>query len=514
MMNLSEAMGGAPFCIGDLLDWPARFYGTRVAIEDNASVTYAELRERSIARSKELSDFGIERFQRWGLIADNSADFFILLFALVRLGAVAAPMQRSRTTEWLEQMAVDSNLEGVITPADFEFSGANLIPESWHEVVMPTGIRIFTAKTLDRVSHTHPVIDVDPALIIWSSGSTRSPRGVVLQHRSVLSNIRSNISSLGLRDEDRTLVVLPVAHAYALIHQCLCHLAVGATLFCPRQPLFAPSLCRNLEEGKITTLSTVPAMLKIFVEGLRATGRRCPELRLVTVGAGRVSKELLADAMDLLPATTFAITYGLTEAGPRVATLFVDRDPIDPACVGKPLPNFEVRIDATQDGISEIRVRSSSLMRSYVDEVWVEGGDHVLRTTDLGEFDEGRLYIRGRLDRSINRGGVLIAAEMIESVLLRHPDVMNAVVHAQSHPFWGQVPVATLSVRKGSLQSIEQLRRFYSRWLTSTEMPTHFVLNQGMGALSSKEQKMLAIFDERITASTSSEEQQKGSEVR
>lgn len=515
MIGLSEAIGSAPFRVGDLLDWPAHFYPSRIAIEDTVPVTYTELRERSIARSTALAKCGVRRFQRWGLIADNSAEYFVSLFALMRLGAVAAPLQRSRTKEWLAQAAASAKLTGILSPADFQFIGSDAMPCSWQPFVVDGELRIFTAdKPAGRAGETSPVIDVDPALIIWSSGSTRAPRGVVLQHRAVLANIRANVKSLGLRDDDRTLVVLPVAHAYALIHQCLCHLSIGATLCCPRQPLLAPSLCRQLEEAEVTTLTTVPAMLKIFVQGLRATGRACPHLRLVTVGAGPVTRETLAEAMDLVPAAQFAITYGLTEAGPRVATNFVDRNHIDPTCVGLPLPNVEIRLDSLRNGASEICLRGSAIKRSYADEPWDEGNDNTLRTADLGETINGRFHVRGRLDRSINRGGVLVAPETIESVLLRHPEVRSAVVMAQPHPFWGEVPVATIALEKGSQQSVEELRRFCIRWLSSAEMPAHFVLTHDATSMSSKDQKMLALFDDRVVASDSAKGQQGGTESR
>jgi fatty-acyl-CoA synthase len=256
-------------------------------------------------------------------------------------------------------------------------------------------------------------------------------------------------------------------------------------------------LCRQLEELEITTLTTAPPVLKILVEGLRRTGRTYPRLRLVTVGAGRANRDTLAEAMDLLPHARFAITSGLTEAGPRVATGFVERENIDPACVGAPLPNMEMRLERSADGASEICVRGRSLMRSYADESWAEGSDHSLRTSDLGEIRDGRLYVRGRLDRAINRGGVLIAAEPIEEAILRHPAVESVRVEAQPHPFWGETPVATLSLRDGQIPpSPEELRQFCARWLSPEEVPARFDVRGGALTLSVKDRSMLALVDD------------------
>ncbi|MGD0774883.1 MAG: class I adenylate-forming enzyme family protein [Candidatus Solibacter sp.] len=502
MIPISEAIGCAPLTVADLLDWPARLYPARVAIQGSEALTFEELRERSVARSEVLAKCGVGRFQRWGLIAENSADFFVTLFALARLGAVSAPIQHNQTGARLSHAVSGARLSGVIAPPHYHLPAfdetAPLVP-----ALASTGFdadghaRIFGTPPAGAPARRSP-LDVDPALIIWSSGSTRAARGVVLQHYAVLANIRSNVAALGLRDDDRTMVVLPVAHAYALIHQCLCHLAVGAAICCPQQPLLAPSLCRQLEECEITTLTLAPPVLNILLEGLRRTRRACPRLRLVTVGASRANRDTLAEAMDLLPHARFAITYGLTEAGPRVATGFVDRQNIDPACVGAPLPNMEIFFRKSADGASEICVRGRSLMRSYADAPWEEGADHSLGTSDLGEISEGRLYVRGRLDRAINHGGVLIAAEPIEEALLRHPAVERARVESRPHPFWGEAPVATLSFRAGHTPpSIDELRQFCARSLSREEIPARFEVGDGTLPVPVKDRAMLSLVGER-----------------
>jgi acyl-CoA synthetase (AMP-forming)/AMP-acid ligase II len=122
-----------------------------------------------------------------------------------------------------------------------------------------------------------------------------------------------------------------LAHAYALIHQCLCHLAIGASVFFPPTPLLGPVLCRTLEEQAISTLTLVPTVLGLLTDGLERTGRTCPNLRLITVGAAQADPAALARLKALLPHTTLALTYGLTEAGPRVATRFLDGELGDPA---------------------------------------------------------------------------------------------------------------------------------------------------------------------------------------
>ncbi|MEJ2010484.1 MAG: fatty acid--CoA ligase family protein, partial [Acidobacteriota bacterium] len=314
---------------------------------------------------------------------------------------------------------------------------------------------------------------MDPALIVWTSGSTGRPRGVVLQHHAVLANMWANIRSLGYRDDDRTLLALPLSHAYPLVHQCLCHLALGATVCIPPTPLVGPILCRALENFSITTLTTVPPLLRILVEGLRRGRRSHSSLRLVTVGAGRADPAVVRDFLRLLPATQLVITYGLTEAGPRVSSSVVDREHINSECVGTPLPNVEVRTSSEDGAGQRILLRGRSLMRSYADDPWVEGTDATFCTADLGELEGGKLYFRGRVGRAINRGGVLVAAEEVERVLLEHPAVVSARVEREEHSFWGEIPVATVCLRPGA-ESVTpaELDRFCAERLPSFGRPT------------------------------------------
>ena len=112
-------------------------------------------------------------------------------------------------------------------------------------------------------------------------------------------------------------------------------------------------------------------------------------------------------------------------------------------------------------------------MRSYADDSWGEGSDHTLATSDLGELKNGKLYFRGRLGRAINRGGVLVAAEEIERVLLEHPAVMWAHVEREEHSFWGEVPVANVCLHPQSEHiSAGELDRFCAERLPGFGRPS------------------------------------------
>src|SRR5215467_10338707 len=267
-MILSQAFRRIPFVAGDLLDWPAAAYPDRPALEcEPGVISFRELLERVVERQRILGSFGVARFERWGLLSDNSADFFISLFALLRLGAVVAPISHATNPAGLEVTAAEARLTGILLRSGSFAADPLLLPR--RATRLAGNLDVFLLD--DSLRRHKPLglpVDVDPALILWTSGSGGPPKGAVFQHFALLGNIRSNICALGLQDDDRTLVLLPLSHAYALVHQCLCHLAIGATVCLVKGPVLPAALCRHMEEARITTLAVVPPLLRVLLEGV------------------------------------------------------------------------------------------------------------------------------------------------------------------------------------------------------------------------------------------------------
>ena len=492
---ISEAVCSEPFLAGQVLDWPARLYGEKSALEwEGGSLTFAQMREAVLRRSAGIEALGAGKGQRWGLLLGNSPDFIISLFALFRLGCVAAPLRCNLPHEKLEAHVELARLDGVLTCPEMQGSLSGM--GRWRpEPASPDpGLMAFVARELRRPD-TLPQVDLDPALILLTSGSTGRSRGAVLQHHAVLANLRSNIKALGLRDDDRTLVVLPLTHAYALVHQCLCHLMIGATVCLAPSPMVGALMHRYLESSAITTVSTAPPVLRVLVAGLNRSKCALPALRLVTVGAAFADRETVNDFLSLLPHTKLAVTYGLTEAGPRVATHFVSRDePFSPECVGEPLPNVAAGLRELGDGRSEIVLRSRAAMCGYADAEDDAGYGATLPTGDTGDIQEGRIHLKGRAGRVINRGGILVGAEQVESVLMAHPAVASARVEAEPHAFWGEVPVATLVLNAGHETTGEdRFKEYCAARLSLEERPVRYVFQAAAAGETGKAGEMASL---------------------
>ena len=329
-MAISDTVRQTPFLLGQILDWPASLYPDRPAVEwEGGSLSFRGLLESVREKEAVLTSLGARRFQRWGLLLTDIPDFLICFFALLRLGCAVSPLREQSPVRPLREDLDLGGFQGLIISEEhyaYDELSANCRTSRLLKLA-PGKVVIWLKEAGEPDSSDGCLVDVDPALILWSSGSTGRPRGVVLQHHAVLANLWANVRALGYRDDDRTLLALPLSHAYPLVHQCLCHLAIGATVCIPPTPLVGPILSRAIEDFSITTLTTVPPLLRILVEGVRRDKRPHSGLRLVTVGAGRADPAIVQDFLRLLPLTQLVITYGLTEAGPRVSSRGISRLP-------------------------------------------------------------------------------------------------------------------------------------------------------------------------------------------
>lgn len=305
-------------------------------------------------------------------------------------------------------------------------------------------------------------------LVLWTSGSTGNSRGIVLEWEGLLWNARANAATLGLQPDDRALVLLDGAYCYALVHQMLSHIAVGASVAIPRQPAWLEATGRFIDRWQPTTLAVVPSILKalLALPRLRAQLRR---LRMITVGGAPIDEPLMRHAQVTMPDTQLVITYGLTEAGPRVCTRVTDANgEAQQGDVGYPLPGVEVRV--AEDG--ELFVRSPSARVATLEDGVVMDAPPWVPTGDLGMVDAtGRVRILGRKRSMINRGGAKLSPGEIEQVLETHPGVARARVVAAPHSRLGEVAKAFVLLRDGGGPSTSELAQLCLEQLGAPWVP-------------------------------------------
>ncbi|MDB5095636.1 MAG: AMP-dependent synthetase [Cyanobacteria bacterium RYN_339] len=276
-----------------------------------------------------------------------------------------------------------------------------------------------------------------PALLLATSGSSGQPKRVALTESGLLWNAGAHADALALPAGVRTLVTSPLAHAFPLVAQVLATLLRGGSLAWPTGAFTPRGFMRQVAADGIGYAALAPALLRLLVE-------RNPEAQdlppILSVGAAPVAAAELSAwvAWAARGGCRLYHTYGLSEAGPRVATLDPEDVPAKAHTVGRPLPGLQVRVEA-----GELWISSPSVMAGYYPGLAGKAPDGWLPTGDLGHLDEdGFLVVSGRLKDMVVCGGVSIWAPELEDALAADPRVVEAAVVARPHAAYGEVPVA------------------------------------------------------------------------
>ncbi len=262
--------------------------------------------------------------------------------------------------------------------------------------------------------------------ILFTSGTTRTPKPVVLTRRNHEASAIASAWNLGVAPDDRWLCVLPVHHIGGLA--ILFRSAIYGTTAVLHERFDPAEVVKAVEAGEVTLASLVATM----VRRMRAAGLSAPRaMRAVLLGGGPVPREQLEwSARFGLPVLQ---TYGMTETASQIATLRVEEALEHHGSAGRPLLGVELRIGDR----GEILVRGPMVARSAL------ANDGWLHTGDAGHLDEdGFLHVQGRLDETIVTGGENVAAPEVEDALLAHPAVADAAVAGQPDAEWGEAVVA------------------------------------------------------------------------
>ncbi|MEO6029971.1 MAG: o-succinylbenzoate--CoA ligase, partial [Candidatus Binatia bacterium] len=295
---------------------------------------------------------------------------------------------------------------------------------------------------------------VDPTAvqtILYTSGTTGRPKGVMLTHANQRASAAASRAHLGVRADDRWLVALPLNHVGGL--SIVMRSVLDGTPLVLHERFDAAAVWQAIDDERITLLSIVPTMLHRLLEHADGAARGT-SLRAVLVGGAALAPALAERAravgLPILP------TYGLTETGSQVATSALDGSATDAATtVGRPLGTTRVRIDdADDEGRGEIVVAGPTVMAGYFRDP--EATAYVLRdgwlhTGDIGRLDAaGCLQVFDRRTDVVISGGENVYPAEVEAVLLAHPAVGEAAVYGAPDPEWGRRVQAAVVLRDGA----------------------------------------------------------------
>ncbi|MCF6390534.1 fatty acid--CoA ligase family protein [Mycobacterium sp. MBM] len=329
------------------------------------------------------------------------------------------------------------------------------------------------------------------AVVLFTSGTTSAPKAVELTHNNLTSYITSTVDFDSAQPGDAALICVPPYHIAGVS-------AALSNLYAGRRMVYltafdAAEWVRLVDAEAVTSATVVPTMLDRIVTALEATETTLPTLRTLAYGGSKVAQPLVRKALTLLPDVGFVNAYGLTETSSTIAVLGPDEhraalssEDTDVArrlgSVGQPVPSVEVQIRGKDGAVlgagepGELYVRGEQVSGRYTGIGSVLDADGWFPTRDIAYLDaEGYLFIGGRSDDTIIRGGENIAPAEIEDVLVEHPHARDCAVVGADDPQWGQIIVAIVVPAAGADPDAEDLRSFVRAQLRGSRTPDRIV---------------------------------------
>lgn len=437
---------------------------------ESRDLTFAELAAGAEAAAKRLASLGLREGDRVALLMDSSVRSVELIHAAQRLGIVLVPLNTRLTVAEIGAL-LDASDSGALI---YDFSYLNSIGALRRDRFRAVeSMAEFDSLPLTRTPELKPIERDAPHTIIFTSGTTGTPKGAVLTNGNHFASALASRDNLGAKPLDRWLDLLPLYHVSGL--SILFRSAIDGSAVVLHRGFNARAANQSLREDRITLLSVVTTMLARMLDDNR--DRQYPSLRCVLVGGGPVPPELVSRAAQI--GVPVAPTYGLTETASQVVTANPKDAIRKPGSCGQPLLGNRIKIvDPDGCGRGEIAVKGPSVMAGYfraAAETRAVLREGWLYTGDIGHFDSDKfLYIDDRRSDLIVTGGENVYPAEVEAVLGTHPAVAEAAVYPVDDPEWGHKVAAAVVARAGLQVSAQELRAWCSSRLAQFKIPTTF----------------------------------------
>jgi acyl-CoA synthetase (AMP-forming)/AMP-acid ligase II len=450
-------------------------------------LTAGQLRDRSAAAASVVTRHGAEKVL---YLAGNGTGFAVALFGAAAAGVPFLPLNYRLSDEQLS--GILARHPGLVLAEDGARAAA-LAPDGSTVLALDAFLAEVT-RTTQVGSDLKPADPESIAVLLMTSGTTAAPKSAVLRHHHLTSYVMGSVEFASAQEEDATMVSVPPYHI-AAVANLLSNLYAGRRIVYLDR-FTAPLWVDLVETERITNAMVVPTMLARIVRYLEETGRTGPAcLRGLSYGGAKVPSSVLEAALRRFPTTGFVNAYGLTETSSSIAVLgpedhrsaMASTDPGERArlgSVGRPLPGVEIQVRDADDRpappgvVGDILVRGTQVAGEYLEKgsTLAEGG--WFPTRDRGHLDpEGFLFVQGRSDDTIIRGGENIAPAEIEDVIVRHEAVAECAVAGLPDVEWGQIIAAFVVLNEGASVTTQELREYVRSHLRSSKTPDqiHFL---------------------------------------
>jgi len=411
----------------------------------------------------------------------------LLIFASARAGLAFTPINYRLSAEGVQSLI--QRLPDPLVIADGRYQ--DMIGDASKRQLTSDDF-LTAARSGEPATEVLAFADPDSvAIVLFTSGTTSQPKAVELTHNNLTSYITGTVEFESAAPDDAALICVPPYHVAGVS-------AALSNLYAGRKMVYLPNFdpqewVRLVNDEHITAATVVPTMLDRIVTVLETDGHQLPSLRNLAYGGSKVGLPLVRRALELLPSVGFVNAYGLTETSSTIAVLTPDdhraaQSATDTAVgrrlgsVGLPVPGIEVQIRAEDGAVlgpgetGELFVRGEQVSGRYTGIGSVLDENGWFPTKDVAMLDEdGYLFIGGRSDDTIIRGGENIAPAELEDVLFEHPHVRNVAVVGVEDAQWGQAIVAVVVPAPGADPDPDELREYVRKSLRGSRTPDRVV---------------------------------------
>ena len=441
--------------------------------------TFARTSERVNRLGNALAGLGIEKGDRIAILQVNCPQYVESYYAAAKLGAIFVPLNFRSKQDELSYMLGNAEAKALLVGNRYLDMVRAMLPHlpSVKQCVsmddkqpdIPYYEHLVGSSSPDEV--LSEIDDEDITMLVYTAGTTGLSKGVPLRHSGFASYVLENVDPASPDIEERNLLTVPLYHV-AGIQAMLAAVYGGRTLVLMRQ-FETQEWMETVQREQVTRAMLVPTMLKRIIDAPDFTRYNLGSLKVLTYGAAPMPFEVISKAIEVMPRVKFINAFGQTETASTITALGPEDHVIEgtgeerekklkrlTSSIGRPLSDVEVKIVDEQGAevpmgeVGEITARGPRVMSGYWrDEqktAQVITPDGWLHTGDMGWVDgEGYIYLAGRGDDMIIRGGENISPEEIENALYSHPKIEEAAVIGVPDPEWGQEPVAFVVLKSG-----------------------------------------------------------------
>jgi len=483
------------------LEKSANLYPEKPAIfSANKWYTYGFINKQANRLSHFLLKSGVKKSDRVGFLLENSLEYIITYYATLKTGAITVALNTESVESDIAFVLKDCGIKLLLTSKNHFIKTKALLEQKtilkhlliWGDrksvKLKKTGnLLSFLPEALSPIPDTNPRVNIansDTASIVYTSGTTAQPLGVVLSHLNIAANTRSIIQYLHLNEKDRVMVVLPFYYIYgkSLLNT---HFCVGGAVVIDNRFLYPNVILKTMLEQKATGFAGVPSTFGILLNRSNVRDLNFKYLRYLTQAGGAMAPALQKEVTKVFPTAKLYIMYGATEASARLSYLDPKDLPRKWGSIGKAIPGVELyaadeegnRLQPGKEG--ELVARGKNIMSGY----WNRPQEtkKVLRnglyyTGDIGVMDEESfLYVVGRKKDIIKAGGNRVSSKEIEHALYEHESIAEAAVIGVKDDVMGEEIKAFVVLKEGYKEAGQTkiLKNFLKKQLAPYKIPKY-----------------------------------------